>query len=445
MLFWKGSYWRGVTPGGCGSLDKLTTSGLYQHLTERRWLLPHTETDRATSQALGFHRALLPEQLEFTSFPSEWCHSQLRAAALRTLAIQEAALHRGMCMADASAFNIQFHRGDTVLIDTLSLKNWDGSPVWDAYRQFCRHFLAPLALGSYRRLRPGKLGSKLEGPTLETASRLLPWRSWLRPGLMVHLHLHARASSLGRQGNRAKPISTSPTSARRTMEGLAISLRRAVESLTWKPQTSQWSDYYGSTHGAGADYAARKRSEVRHCLEAIQPARVLDTGANTGEFARLAQELGATTVACDADVECVERLFKRMPPPLGSPLLPLVIDLTEPTPALGWNCEERASFSDRVRADATLALALVHHLCITGGIPVERLPDFFSPMSPHLIIEWVGLEDPLAQKIASPRGGNYPTYSQAAFVNAFSQRYEILRQVCLTDRDRTLYWMRRRN
>lgn len=437
---WQGHFCRGITTRGVEHLQSLVDTGLYSELTSAGWLIPHDEWDANAARGLGFERVLVPRQLNLISYPNEWCHSQLLASADLTLRIQQRALRHDMSMADASAFNIQLDQGDPTLIDTLSIKRWNGLPTWDAYRQCCRQFLAPLALGHYRRMRPGSVGSPLEGPTLETASQLLPWSSWLRPGLLVHLHLHARAQRLA--PGRTRPRANG--SPRRILEGLAVSLQNTLRGLTWKARASNWTSYYQSEHDSGHDYSQRKKGEVRRMLEAIAPSRVLDLGANTGEFSQLALERSGWITACDADEECVEQLFHRVQTQRTRNLAPLVMNLMEPTPAMGWNGRERAAFHERARSDVTLVLAVVHHLCIGANLPIERLPDFFQRLSPHLIIEFVGPEDPMTQRLAGTRMALFSDYTRDRFEAAFSKHYKTIESVCLTKAGRTLYWLERR-
>ena len=126
---------------------------------------------------------LRPRELPLISYPYEWCFSQLREAALLTLELQRRALAAGMRLKDASAYNIQFDAGRPILIDTLSFEVGDPTQPWPAYRQFCEHFLAPLALMAYRDPRCGlMLRDFIDGIPVDLAARLMPGRTRLRPG-----------------------------------------------------------------------------------------------------------------------------------------------------------------------------------------------------------------------------------------------------------------------
>src|ERR1051326_2629765 len=182
--------------------DLLMASGLYQALVDAGLLIAHTEEDVNSSLTEGAYRVLRPEPIPFISYPYEWCFSQLYDAALATLQIQKEALRFGMSLKDASAYNIQFRAGKPVMIDTLSFERYKEGRPWPAYRQFCQHFLAPLALMSRTDIRLRQmLRTNIDGIPLDLASRLLPRSTWLQAGLLTHIHLHGAAQQrYGEQG-----------------------------------------------------------------------------------------------------------------------------------------------------------------------------------------------------------------------------------------------------
>ena len=186
FLFWRdGTLFRHLNESYREDYRMLMNSGLYARLTIKRFLIPHTEIDDHT---------IKPEIIPFISYPYEWCFSQLKDAALLTLQIQKEALDTGMILKDARAFNIQFLNGAPIFIDTLSFERYRAGEPWMGYRQFCQHFLAPLALMAYDDARLNTLSRVfLDGIPLDLAARLLPWRSMMRPSLFIHLHAHAKS------------------------------------------------------------------------------------------------------------------------------------------------------------------------------------------------------------------------------------------------------------
>ncbi len=106
-------------------------------------------------------------------------------------------------------------------------------------------------------------------------------------------------------------------------------------------------------------------------------ATVFDLGANAGEFSRALAGLGANVVAFDLDRGAVEGHYQSLAGTAG-PVLPLVSDLTNPSPGLGWAGEERKSLAGRGPVDLILAVALVHHLAIGNNVPLPHIARFFA-------------------------------------------------------------------
>lgn len=424
--------------------DQLLESGLYAHLVKEGLLVPHEEValDRAlTTEAV---KVLAPEALPFISYPYEWCFGQLRDAALLTLQIQLIALEHGMSLKDASAYNIQFRGARSIFIDTLSFEpHVEGKP-WVAYGQFCRHFLAPLALMHYG--EPGVarlLRGYIDGIPLPLAARALPWRSKLKPGLLLHLHLLARAerAQLGKKDS-SSAAATAKVS-RQGLLGILDNLKSTIRGLGARSDKTTWGDYYDHTNYSEAG-AKAKETLVRDYLARVSLGTVWDLGANTGVYSALAAEAGAATVAMDLDYGAVEALYQReKSSPRG--VLPLVMDLSNPSPALGWAHEERASLLQRGPADCAMALALIHHLCIGNNVPLGQAAAFFALTCRHLIVEFVPKEDSMVVRMLSSREDVFPDYDQAHFEAAFGAYFTVLAQSPVEDTRRTLYLMRARN
>jgi len=420
--------------------DRLLGGGLYEELTGARLLVPHLELDGEPASRGDAYRILEPEPIRFISYPYEWCFSQLQDAALCTLEIQQRALAKDLILKDASAYNIQFHRGRPLLIDTLSFARYVEGEPWVAYRQFCQHFLAPLALMAYRDVRLSSLfRTHIDGIPLDLASRLLPWHSRLKPGLFLHVHAHAasqkRHESRG-AGAQRKSLS------KRALLGIIDSLRSAIRSLRWQPGTTEWADYYSDTNYTDAS-ARAKQDGVGEFLAASGAQSVWDLGANDGSFSRIASSRQVFTVAADVDPSAVELNYRRARDEGDEQLLPLLIDLTNPSPALGWAHRERDALVERGPADCVLALALIHHLAISNNVPLERLANFFARCGRQLIVEFVPKEDSQVQRLLATREDVFPNYTRGGFETAFSTTFELLDTRPIPESARTLYWMRR--
>ena len=432
-----GSLYRQVNRVYQESYDQLMASGLYRSLVDDGLLVAHQEVDAAGDA----YKIIKPERIGFVSYPYEWCFSQLKNAALTTLEIQKRSLERGMSLKDASAYNIQFQGTRPVLIDTLSFEPATKDRPWVAYRQFCQHFLAPLALMSKKDVRLGQLlRVHLDGIPLDLASRLLPWRTRLRFTLLTHLHLHARSQ----KRYAGRPVDAS---SRRmnplALQGLIDSLRSAVSKLRWRPRGTEWAGYYDASNYSERAFA-HKRELVTGLLQAARPASVWDLGANTGEFSKIAGELGIMTVGFDADPAAVERHYQDAAARSERRVLPLQVDLTNPSGGGGWENTERLSLLERGPADAVLALALIHHLCISNNLPLVNLAEFFSRLCRKLIIEFVPKSDSQVERLLASRRDIFPGYTQPGFESAFGRHFSIERQEPLAESERILYLMVRK-
>jgi ribosomal protein L11 methylase PrmA len=425
--------------------ELLNSSGLYAELVEKSWLVGHTEVDLDPEQASLSFKILRPDLLEPISYPYEWSFSQLKDAALRTLGIQKRALKKGMSLKDASAYNIQFRNARAVLIDTLSFEAYKAGQPWVAYKQFCQHFLAPLALMAKRDVRLNQLlRVHIDGIPLDLASRLLPGSTRLNFALSTHIHLHAsfQRKHAASGGKASKQIAGMSLAA---MEGLIESLRTAIVGLRWNPRGTEWGDYYTETSGHYSDAASLHKMEIlEKFLDQAAPRSAWDLGANTGVFSRAASRRGIPTVAFDIDPAAVEQNFLACKANKDTHLLPLVLDLTNPSPAIGWNNRERMSLLERGPVDAVLALALIHHLAIANNVPLTRLADLFQQAGRWLMIEFVPKEDPQVQVLLASRQDIFPDYSQQGFEAAFETCFKIHASVPVKETARTLYLMERR-
>jgi len=349
-----------------------------------------------------------------------------------------------MRLKDASAYNVQFDAGRPILIDSLSFELAEATEPWPAYRQFCEHFLAPLALMAQRDVRCGLiLRDFIDGIPLDLAARLLPGRSRLNLGLSAHIHLHAGAQ---RRAAKAPPPAEGAERPVRRMSAagqraLLDSLRRTVAGLRWEP-TGHWADY-ATTTSYSDTATASKAQIVREMLAAVQGASAWDVGANTGVYSAMAAEAGYRVIAWDQDAGSVEAHWRRVRGDGNPAILPLVLDLANPSPSIGWALEERPSFLERDKPDLVMALALVHHLAIGNNVPLPAVARLFARMAPMAIVEFVPKEDPMTRRLLAARRDIFEQYSIEGFRAAFGESFEIVREAPITDSPRTLFLLRR--
>ena len=417
---------------------------LYEPLLRDRLVVEHADAPLEAAAVPGAVAVVRPRRIGLISYPYEWAFGQLKEAGLLTLELQRRALDAGMRLKDASAYNIQFDAGRPVLIDSLSFEEAEPTDPWPAYRQFCEHFLAPLALMAYRDVRCGLLlRDFIDGIPLDLAVALLPGRSRLNFGLLSHLHLHAGAQRRAAKG--PAPAADAPPPRRRVsatgQQALLDSLRRTIAGLRWEP-SSHWAEY-ATTTSYSETAAASKAQLVREMLGDVAGAEAWDLGANVGVYSAIAAEAGYRVVAWDQDAGSVEAHWRRVRGDGNPGILPLVLDLANPSPTIGWALEERASFLERGTPDVILALALVHHLAIGNNVPLPGIARLFARMAPHAIVEFVPKEDPMTRRLLAARRDIFDQYSIEGFRASFGERYEIVREAPVADSPRTLFLLRR--
>ncbi len=431
--------------------EPLEASGLLDEWMRDGLLVPHEEVGLEFALDERAWKVLRPQMIPFISFPYEWSVRQLLDAALLTLDLQRRAIEGGFSLRDASAYNVQFQAGQPVFIDTLSFGPWDGSSPWVAYGQFCRHFLAPLAL--YHWVGPelrGLLRSHIDGLPLPLVSRMLPSTSWMRFGIASHIHLHARATSrYGQGGDGGEAQGSTPSISKAGMLGMLDNLRGTLLSLDSRPTGTEWGEYYGATNYS-EDAAASKADLVAQGLACLADAGVRtevvwDLGANTGRYSRVAHDAGAMVVSFDVDESAVDRHWRSIrsasPPPN---ILPLVSDLTNPSPSLGWAHEERPSLKGRGPADVIFALALIHHLALSNNTPLPRIASWLSSIGKGAIVEMVPKEDSQVRHLLATREDIFPSYTLEGFEEAFLPYFEILAQHPVAGSTRVLYVLKTR-
>jgi len=427
----------------------LTSSGLYKKLTEQKLLIPHKGTALRpdVSQNLPNHTMegrtfaiIQPELIPFISYPYEWSFSQLKDAALTTLAIQKTALEYGMQLKDASAYNIQFKDGKPIFIDTLSFELYDEGKPWIAYKQFCQHFLAPLALMAHTDIDLNKLFRiYIDGVPLHLASKLLPFKTHFKPSLKLHIHLHAKAQKKYEDTTDHKK--TNRKVSKTAIKGLIDNLENTVKALSWKPEGTEWAEYYTDDSYNKVAFA-NKKEIIKSFLQEVQPETVWDLGGNDGTFSRLAT-VNASVVSFDIDPASIEKNYLHAKKHNETNILPLLLDLTNPSPGIGWHHQERSSLAERGPVDLVMGLALIHHLAISNNVPLSKIAHFFSKLGNNLIIEFVPKSDKKVKKLLATRADIFPEYTEKSFEEIFSDYFEIVRKEAITDSDRTLYLMKK--
>ena len=420
--------------------DLLMNCGLYEELIKKNLLVPHQEVEISAELPETAYKIIKPLDIPFISYPYEWSFSQLKQAAITTLEIERTALGYGLTLKDASAYNIQFLDANPVLIDTLSFERYNLGDPWIAYLQVCKHFLAPLALMACCDIRMNQLlRVYIDGIPLDLASSLLPKKTWANLGILMHIHLHARSQE---KHEKTYTHIDPPKIRMDSLIGLVESLLSTVNHLKWQPEGTEWANYYDEANYTPSGLEQKEKIILEY-LEDAKPRTVWDLGANTGVFSRLASKNGIFSIAFDIDPACVEKTYLETIKNHESSPLPLLLDLTNPSPGIGWGNEERTSLIERGPVDMVFALALIHHLAITNNVPLSKIAAFLARICNDLIIEFVPKDDSQVQKMLANREDIFDRYTQDIFEQEFRKHFIILRKDSLIDSLRTLYLMKR--
>ncbi|MDZ5446120.1 class I SAM-dependent methyltransferase [Micromonospora sp. 4G57] len=386
------------------------------------------------------------ERIPFVSHPYEWSFGMLRDAALLHLEVLRAALDGGFTTKDGSAYNLQWRGAAPVFIDVGSFEPLREGEPWAGYRQFCQTLLYPLLLQAHLGVdfQPW-LRARVDGIEPDQMRRFFGGARRLLPGVLTHVHLHG---AMQRRNSRA---TTTDVRAQLRDAGysreLAAATVRGIEKLVRRldrpPGGSHWSDYQRTCGYSAQDRLAKERFVEEALAGADTPALALDLGANDGRYARIAARHAGYVVAVEQEPAVVDALYRALRAEGQRRILPLVMDLADPSPGGGWRGVERAGFADRTRADVVLALAVVHHLAIGRNVPlaavVDQLANLGAPGA-ALVVEFVHPEDPMARRLlANKPDGLFPDYRRDAFERLLAARCRIIRCAELPSATRTLY------
>lgn len=413
------------------------SSGLYHDLVKEKKIISHTEIKTNLTGADDWFTTLQPERVEFISYPYEWSFSMLKDAALLTLDLALAALKYDLILKDASPYNVQLHKGRMTFIDTLSFEQYKEGEPWVAYRQFCENFVGPLALMHHLGLpmQPFLLAHP-DGIPLQYVKKMLPFKSRLNVHLYLHVHLHASFSS----GSKTQQ---KPFLSKQKLVNLLTSLQSLVSSLRFDRYENVWGKYYEEA-GTRPGYLEEKGSIVSKWVSSLQDIRsVVDIGGNKGEFSKELATGGRTVICADGEHFAVDSLYKKVRSSSHLNLVPLCIDFTSPSPAIGVNNEERSSFLQRASSDLAMALALVHHLAIGKNISFDLIAKMFAQLGKTLIIEFVPKDDEKVKLLLQHKKDIYDWYSEENFLRSFSHLFTVVQKQPLSSSPRTLYLMQR--
>jgi SAM-dependent methyltransferase len=401
------------------------------------------ETEIIDEPRPGSELLLAHRRVFFPSYPWEWTPSQLGAAADLTLNLCEELIEAGWILKDATPLNVLLDGPRPVFVDLLSVQRRDPEDaLWIAYSQFVRTFLLPLAACRSLGWPLSATLSRRDGYEPDDLFSVLGVFQRLRAPLraLVTLPVLLGGRSTGSAPTRMR---RSPPVAQAVLGHSVRGLRRSLRRLIRPGGKSRWSGYQQeATHYSTGDIE-RKTGFVRECLSLAGPKYVLDIGANTGYFSRIAAASGARVVAWDADVMATERAWLDARAAQAD-VLPLVADFARPTPATGWNNAETLSLLDRSRGrfDMVMMLAVLHHLLVRDQIPMDHVARLTRELTRGwLLVEWVGSEDEKFRSLSGGRDGLYGHLTEAVFLASFRGYFVPVRRTVL-ENGRSLHLFR---
>ena len=410
--------------------NRLAATRFFTEFTEQGRLIPTRQVvDRAglPDLAPAWAAVLEHQRLPVVSYPYEWSFGMLKDAALLQIDLVLAALDERMTLKDATPFNIQWIGSRPTFIDIGSFTVYEPGDPWAGYRQFCETFLYPLFLQAYRNVpfQPWLRG-RLDGMTAEECRSWLSARDCFRSGVLTHVLLQAKAQTRYEDANRnVKAELRAAGFGAALIRNNLVRLRRTVARLRWRPARSTWSGYQGALPYTGGELE-RKTRFVRRVLSARRWSRVWDIGCNTGVYSRLAADHADYVLALDADQLVVDRLYAALKAENRSTILPLVADVADPSPGLGWRGRERRPLADRDAPDLILCLALMHHVVIGRNVPLADFVDWLAGFDADIVVEVVDREDPMVERLLRNRRDQAIEYSTAAAAALLARHFSVV-------------------
>jgi len=440
-----GAVYRGISQRALAEWQQLSRSNFFRKAISDGLIVgtEQVETNQFDdSSPLKTWSAILKHQkIPFISYPYEWCFGMMKDAALLQLDLLRDALRENMTMKDASSFNIQWIGARPMFIDVASFETLSPGSPWAGYRQFCEMFLYPLMLQAYKNIsfHPWLRGN-IEGIDPVEFRKLFTLRDIARAGVLMDVIAQAKLQSKYENTTHKVKDDIQRSGFRKEMITANVRrLRKVVAGMEWKQSKSTWSDYAIDNSYTDAD-GKRKAEFVREAVQEQRRELVWDLGCNTGTYSRIAAENAANVLAMDSDHLAIERLYQELKSENNKSILPLVINLANSSPALGWRGLERKTLVQRGKPGLVLALALIHHVVISANIPLDEFIDWLATLGGDLVIEFVSKQDPMTQKLLKNKEDQYDEYTLPHFEQSLQRHFRIVRREDLTSGTRFLFY-----
>jgi SAM-dependent methyltransferase len=415
---------RRIDPAARAEVLDLLESPFCRAMQQRGDLIDAVIDDSTTSLSLTHPRIPI-------TYPWEWTPSQWLSAADLTLNLCEEALAAGWILKDATPLNVLFTGTRPIFVDILSFERRDPrSSIWLAYGQYVRTFLLPLLMNRMLAWPLSLSLFKRDGYEPADCYAALGWGQRLARDAFWPITLPTlldRRKNAGAQASKPPARNHDPEVTADVLKRMLANLRRRTRRAMPVSASSDWSKYQDVLTHYTAEESRQKLEWVRRVVETSKPTRVLDIGANTGEFSALAAELGAQVVALERDMSSADRVF-RMARQRNLAIQTIHADIARPTPAVGWENAESVALLPRLedQFDLVLMLAVIHHLLLMEQIPLPAIIALCHRLTRrHLVIEWVPVEDPMYQSLMRGRDSLYGSLSEADLLTACDGRFQV--------------------
>lgn len=442
IFYHDGGVYRGLTESAATVFNQVSGSKAYTKLIDTNQLIP-TSIDNQLLDSIDMHgwsMVLKHQKIPFVSYPYEWCFLMLKDAALLQLEIMQELLRDGYILKDGSAYNVQWQGTNPVFIDITSIVKFKGEGLWSGYRQFCQHFLYPLMLTAHKAINSAALlRSNLDGIDSTLCRKLLGTGKIYKKGVFFHVllqDLSKRNTNL--QNNKISKLPLQNDDLANMILKNIQGLINVINSLNIA-DASHWADY-GETHSYNQSDLSIKDDFIEYVSEHTEWGVVWDIGCNNGRFSKIMAKKAEYVIAVDSDHATVNRLYYELKQSKVTNILPLCMNLANPSPSQGWNNCERDAFTERGKPQLIIALALIHHIVIAEQIPLAYFIDWLKNNCSFLVIEFVDVSDPMVKILLQATDEPVPDYSKDNFENELRKHFSIIKEKQFDDRQRTLYF-----
>jgi len=434
VFWWNGQLYRGIGPEGAPLIEELFENGLIQELVNRGFLI---ETELTPLSIEGYDMVVRHRIIPFLSYPHEWCPAMFKTGALATIDLAIELARHGVTLKDAHPHNVVFDACKPVWVDLLSIQRTNDDLMWPSYDHFCEFWLRPLILMSHGQDQLARLllwaGTGISMPDFLK----LQW-GWklghLMPSTRTHLksilrrHLPERYRSLihrGLKAIRSSPYNTKPISLESRLNFLR-NLRNQLANIPL-PATQRPSNALPQA----TQLRPREPNNVAieqtlgEILAKLRPASILDVNSGTGQYSKLAAQLGSDVVSFDSDSFSITDLYNDASKN-HLRILPLVMDFVRPTPSCGPSSHWSLAASDRFQCEMVLAIGLLHY--VVRDLRFQHIVEGLAAFTKRwLVVEFIPRED--ERLIGKWWSNRIPWYSLDNLITALGQRFRTVNTI----------------